>query len=336
MSKVLVTGGGGFLGSYVCKELLSHGYQVRSFNRSGSEELERLGVDVKLGDIRNLQQLRAAVKGVDAVIHTAALAGPWGSLEKYRSINFVGTQNLIQAMELEKVSYLVHTSSPSVVYNGEDIEGKTEGELLYSNKDYCPYPITKIQAEIEVLEAARSGSIKAVALRPHIIWGPGDPHFLPKLKAKAKKGRLKKIGDKDHLVDVIYVENAAYAHRLALEAIQTNSKINGKAYFIGQQEPVRSWEFMTRLANVGEKQPIHIPYRKISLRTAVRAASLFEFIYKKLGITRSEPPLTKFVALQMGTSHYFSHKAAENDFGYQEQVSLDDGFKKLEAAVRGF
>jgi nucleoside-diphosphate-sugar epimerase len=167
--------------------------------------------------------------------------------------------------------------------------------------------------------------IKAIALRPHLIFGEDDPHIIPKLVQKAKSGRLRMIGEGSNLVDVTYVENAAYAHILALEKLITNPKVSGKAYFIGQENPVNLWNFINSILLINKVPEVS---KTISLKFAYSLGKFIEFTYKTLGLKR-EPPMTSFVALQMGKSHYFSHTNARKDLGYFPLVSLYQAMERL-------
>ncbi len=186
--KILVTGGGGFLGSSICRQLTALGHEVVAFQRSPAKHLEAAGIRTVRGDITHLEQVCAAAQGAQAIVHTAGKAGVWGDPEDYRRINVTGTNNVIEACRSQAISVLVHTSSPSIVHAGGDIAGADES-LPIADHFSAPYPATKAEAEKRVT-AANSSELKTVSLRPHLIWGPGDPHILPRLAAKASGGTL--------------------------------------------------------------------------------------------------------------------------------------------------
>jgi nucleoside-diphosphate-sugar epimerase len=326
MNTVLVTGGGGFLGSYVIKDLLASGYKVVSFSRKPYPRLEKLGVRCVLGTISNPQDIERALKGVDAVIHTAALAAIWGKYEDFYETNVVGTKNLISVMKRMGIQYLVYTSSPSIVFDGESIEGDDESMPL-ATQNLAHYPATKKLAEIEVKNQV-DGKFFAVCLRPHLIWGPNDPHFFPRLREKAKMNRIKQVGDGQNLVDTIYVENAAIAHRQALEALMKNHSLSGNSYFLGQEKEILCWQFIKDLVAASGERP---KFSKVPLWLAYSLGAVLELFYGLFKIYDREPAMTKFMALQLAKSHYFSHKKAFEDFGYVPKVSYEDGMLALKA-----
>ena len=316
--KVLVTGGGGFLGSYIVKQLLDKNYEVYSFSRSSYPEIEKMGATCIKGSLAKYEDVLKAVNGMDAVIHTAALAGIWGKWDDFYSTNFLGTKNIIEACQKANVKKLVYTSSPSVVFDGEDIKGDGE-EISYAKKHWCHYPVTKMMAEELVLKA-NSERLITSSLRPHLIWGPKDPHFIPRLVERAKSGKLKQIGSGENLVDVIYVENAAKAHVDVLEKMDDNPEaVAGKSYFIGQSEPIKLWDFVNRLVESAGGPRVK---RKIPLWLAYMVASMMEAVFGVFKIYKREPLLTRFLALQMAKSHYFSHKAAENNLKNKARLPI--------------
>lgn len=318
--KVIVTGGGGFLGTYICKELLTKGHEVYSFSRNSYVHLTELGVICLKGDLTNYEDVKIAFKDMEAVFHVAALAGVWGDKKKYFNINTIGTQNAVNAARENKIKTFIYTSTPSVVFDFGDIENGDES-IPYPKNYLTPYAYTKHLAEKYVLENCDE-DFHAVALRPHLIWGPGDPHIIPRLVEKAKSGRLKQVGDGNNLVDVIYVKNAAVAHVQAFEKLIKDTSISSRAYFIGQERPVNLWQFINQLLLHSEVELIE---DKISFKTAFFIGRLLEIVFKFLGIEKPEPPMTRFVACQLAKSHYFSHKRANEDFGYKPEISIEDG-----------
>ena len=324
MKTILVTGGGGFLGTAIVKDLLAHGYRVRSFSRKTYSHLEAMGVHCVTGDVSVSADVEEAVRGVDAVIHAAAFASVWGRYEAFYKANVLGTRHVLGAMKASGVKYLVYTSSPSIVFDGDSIEGADES-LPYASKNLAFYPATKKIAEKEV-RSSIGDDFFAVCLRPHLIWGPHDPHFFPRLKAKALAGKLKQVGNGTNRVDTIYVENAARAHRQALEALFVNSNLSGRVYFLGQESERRCWDFVGDLVDAAGARPVS---GKVPLWLAYSLGAVFEFVYGLFGIFDSEPPMTKFMALQLAKSHYFSHAHAHRDFGYEPVVSYEEGMKAL-------
>src|SRR4029079_19235895 len=190
-------------------------------------------VKVVRGDIRDARSVSDACRDVDAVFHTAALAGVWGNPIEYHGINVVGTQNVLAGCRQHGVQKLIFTSSPSVVFDGRPQVGADES-LPYAESFLCPYPQTKAIAERAVLAANGKDGLTTVALRPHLIFGPRDPHLLPRVVQRAATGRLRRVGDGTNLVSVSYVENAADAHLRACDALSPTAACAGKAYFINE------------------------------------------------------------------------------------------------------
>lgn len=321
--KVLVTGGGGFLGQAVCRQLTARGHAVRSFNRQRHAALDALGVEQVAGDLRSLEMVIEAAAGCDAIVHTAAKAGAWGPLAEYYEINVRGTDHVLAACEFHGIDRLVHTSSPSVVHSGADLNGVNES-VPYATHFLAPYPQTKALAEQRVL-AANSPRLATVALRPHLIWGPGDPHLLPRLLARARAGRLRHLGEVSKKIDTVYVDNAAEAHALALEKLAPGATIAGKAYFITNGEPAPQDAVINGLLKAAGLPP---ETRRLPLGLARFLGTLLEWLYRLPGV-HAEPPLTRFLVEQLSTAHWFSIAAARRDLGYTPRVSTPEGLARL-------
>lgn len=321
--KVLITGGGGFLGTYIVKELLAQGFEVTNLSRNSYTHLDSLGVSTLCCDLSDKEQVASLdLSPFDAVIHTAAIAGVWGDKNLFEKINYHGAVNILNKSKSSHIKYFIYTSSPSVVFGSDDIINGDE-DTPYPNKYYTDYARTKAKAEQEIL-AASCDEFQSISIRPHLIWGPGDPHLIPRIIEKAKQGRLKMIGDGTNLVDIIYVENAAVAHVQALKALVDGGQIGGNAYFIGQERPENLWGFIDQVLEYSKQEAIQ---DKISFKLAYYLGFFFESLYKFFGILKPEPPMTRFVAMQLAKSHYFSHKKAQQDFNYQPRVSTEQGLK---------
>lgn len=319
--RVLVTGGGGFLGGAIVRHLVSENIQVRSFSRGQYAELEALGVEQVQGDLGNPEDVIAACRGVESVFHVAAKPGVWGKYDSFYRPNVIGTENIVNACRECGVERLIYTSSPSVVFDSGDMEGVDES-VPYPKSYHAAYPHTKALAEHLVLTAAKEG-LPAVALRPHLIWGPGDNHLVPRILARAR--RLRRVGDGSNRVDTIYIDNAAWAHVLAERQLKEHPELTGRVYFISQDDPVPLWEMVDRILAAGGKPPVT---RSISPAMAVFAGSLCEAIYKILRLS-AEPPMTRFVARELATSHWFDIQAAKTDLGYVPLVSTEEGLRRL-------
>lgn len=326
MKRVLVTGGGGFLGRAIVQQLIARGVKVRSYSRSYQHPLIGLGVDHFQGDL-NAPQLFQALEDCDAVFHVAAKAGYWGDRNEFFAVNHQGTRSVLNACRAAGVARFIHTSTPSVAYSTEDVEGKNE-TLPYPSQYLAAYPESKAAAERDVL-AANDDQLATVALRPHLIWGPGDPHLLPRLVEKAEAGKLKRVGDGRNRVDVTFVVNAAMAHVKAAETLEPGAPHAGKAYFISDGKPVLLWDFIAKLLAARGAPPVR---KSVPFRVAYAAGRICEMTYSlipKLG----EPPMTRFVACNLALSHWFDISAAKRDFGYEPVVSTEEGLQRLALTV---
>ena len=318
----LVTGGGGFLGSGVVRGLLNDGYDVSVIGRRNYSHLPR-SAKILNGDIRDFGFVNKSLKNVDVLFHTAAIPGIWGPAKDYYSINVQGTENIIVACRNNQVPKLVFTSSPSVVFGQFNLEGVDE-TTPYPKNYLCEYSRTKALAEKKILNANDS-NLSTVAIRPHLIWGPGDPHLIPRILEKAAKNRLVKVGEGKNRVDIIYIDNAVSAHLKAGEALKPNGDVAGKTYFVSDGEPVILWDWIDHLLNRMGKSKVS---RKISYGNAIRLGYLMEMIYGFLRI-KNEPPMTRFLASQLAKSHYFDISRAKKDFGYKPLVPPQEGMDRL-------
>lgn len=321
--KALVTGGGGFLGGEIVRQLVARGDGVRSFSRGEHPELAELGVEEFRGDLAEREALLSAAQGCDIVFHVAARAGIWGPYREFHRANVTGTANVLAACRSCGIRRLVYTSSPSVVFDGRDVEGGDES-LPYPERYEAHYPRTKAEAEQLVL-TANSPSLATVSLRPHLIWGPGDNHLVPRILAKARTGRLRRISDRPCLVDTVYVENAARAHLLAGDRLAPGSPVAGRSYFITNGEPVPLWEMVNRIIAAAGLPAVT---RSIPAGMAYAAGTLCELLWGALRL-RTEPPMTRFVARELATAHWFDITAARRDLGYVPSISLEEGLTRL-------
>ncbi len=325
--RVLVTGGGGFLGQAICRQLQARGDEPIAFQRSAATALAGTGIEERRGDIRDAGQVRDAVRDCQAVIHTAGKAGAWGDPALYRAINVEGTHHVINACREQAVGRLVFTSSPSVAHGGGDIEGADES-LPYPAHYAAPYPETKALAEQAVMAADGPG-LRTVSLRPHLVWGPGDNHLLPRLIERARNGPLRLPGA-DKLIDTVYIDNAARAHLLALDALDANPGCHGKAYFISNGEPWPQARIMTALLRAAG---VEVTIRTIPPRLAAAAGRLTEWWWKRQR-RQGEPPVTRWAAEQLSTAHWYDIGAARRDLGYTPEITIEQGLERLAAAFR--
>ncbi len=322
----LVTGGTGFLGRRLVDRLLAQGRAVTVLARTPAPELEARGVRFVRAALDDADAVRAACRGMGTVFHVAAKVGVWGRYDDFFRANVLGTRAILAGCREHGVTRLVYTSTPSVVYNGRDLAGADEALPLTTDCP-SPYPLTKAIAEREVL-AANSPSLRTVALRPHLIWGAGDPHLVPRVLARARAGRLRIIGKGRNRVDMVHVENAVDAH-LAAEAALDGAAA-GRAYFITNGEPVMLWDWINGLLGALGEPPVT---KRISLRAASTVGAVCEAAWRVLPL-KGEPPMTRFVADELAKDHWFSIAAARRDLGYMPRVSMPEGTAELVAALK--
>lgn len=316
--KCVVTGGSGFVGSSLARRLARDGHQVTTIQRgtiSIDDDGSILRVKADIGVDREV--LSNAFRGADVVFHTAAMVGMWGRYSDFYQTNVVGTLNVIQACRDARVPFLVFTSSPSVVANGENLRGVDEAQP-YPTSFEAFYPETKALAEQAVLQANSHGDLKTVVLRPHIIFGPGDTHIIPMILERARSGSLRVIGDGANLSDVCFIDDCVEAHLLACKALQAGKPVDGHAYFITQGEPVSLWEFINEIAERGGAPKVT---KRIGFKKALRVAGGLEF-FSRLFPFLGPPRLTRFLVSEMGTDHYFSIDRARRELGYTPHCSV--------------
>ncbi len=320
--KALVTGGGGFLARYIVEKLIARGDDVRSLARGDYPELKQLGVDCVRADLRDADAVRNACTGMDAVFHVASLAAVWGRYQQFFDINVTGTRNVLAGCRAHGVPRLIYTSTPSVVFPMGDLEGVDESQP-YPDKYLAHYPATKMIAEKEVL-AANDDALSTCSLRPHIIWGPRDSHIIPMLAQRARAGKLVRVGDGTNLVDLTYVENGADAHLRAADKLAPDSPVAGHAYFISDGAPVNMWDWIDELLR---RLDLPLPTKHISAGKAVFIGGVMETVYRLLPFL-GEPRLTRFLASNFATSHYFDITRAREDFGYNPKIDNEEGLRR--------
>ncbi|MEN6450638.1 MAG: NAD-dependent epimerase/dehydratase family protein [Thermoguttaceae bacterium] len=340
--KVLVTGAGGFLGQYVVKQLTARGDRVRALCRTDGDALKAQGVDVARGDLRDRAAVVEACRGIDAVFHIGGMSGIGGCWRDYYQSNVLGTRHIVEGCLAHGVGRLVYTSSPSVTFDGRNQEGVDEstpyggpiaseaGSPASGKRWLCHYARSKALAERHVLTANGTGGLHCCALRPHLIWGPGDRHLIPGLLANAEAGRLWRVGSGANMIDTVYVENAASAHLLAAAALNPGSPAAGQAYFISQGEPVNCWAWIDEILSLVGLPSVR---RSMSPRMAWLVGAAYEWTYRLLR-RREEPPMTRFLAAQLSHSHYFNIERARRDLGYHPAISMAEGMQRLAASLR--
>lgn len=328
--KALVTGGGGFLGGAVVDALLARGAEVTSLARGDYPALAARGVRALRGDLADPDAAGRAVAGQDVVVHVAAKAGLWGRDAEFHHSNVTGTRVLLDAARAAEVGRFVFTSTPSVVHSGGDIAGGDESLPYAANYDSA-YPRTKAEAERLVL-AADGPDLATTALRPHLVWGPGDTQLVPRILARARAGSLRLVGDGSAVVDTTYVDDAAAAHLDAIDRLAPGAPCAGRAYFVtsGDPRPVR--ELVDGILAAGGLGPVRAT---VPRPVAVAAGAAVEATWRVLGAVTElgEPPMTRFLARQLATDHWFDISAACRDLGYRPRVGLEEGFARLARAL---
>ena len=317
--KVLVTGATSLLGRALVTRLLERGDLVTVFQRSPSN----LGVTEHLGDISDRVAVAAAMQGSEAVVHLAARAmavaiAPW---EEFEATNVGGTRHAVELAREAGVGRFVYVSSPSVANDGQSLVGASAGPAD-PDRARGYYAKSKAQAELVALDAD-SPDLAVVAIRPHLIWGPGDPHLVGRIVSRAKVGRLVIVGSGTSLIDTIYIDNAVDALVAALDRAPL---LGGKALVVtnGQPRPVR--ELINRIViAAGLKLPrVKVPYHVA--RTGGLAA---EQIWELWG-REDDPPMTSFVAEQLSTAHWFDQRETREALQWEPAVSLEEGFQRLQ------
>ncbi|KAK2168786.1 hypothetical protein LSH36_14g06003 [Paralvinella palmiformis] len=319
----LVVGGGGFLGRHIVEKLLDRGYEVHVFDLRETFKDDR--VTYFLGDLCKKEDLLPAMKDVFVVFHCATPSPLSNNKELFHKVNCHGTKTIIEACKEAGVKRLVLTSSASVVYEGKDVENGTE-DLPYACKPMDYYTETKILQEKIVLEA-NSDDFFTVAIRPHGIFGPRDPHMVPTTVRTAKAGKMKfKIGDGKNIVDFTFVENVVHGHILAAEHLEPGSKICGKAYHITNDEPIFFWDFLSKiLTGLGYNAPKkNLPFWLVYIIAVI--LQVICFLLKP--IKQIHPTFTPMTVSLAGTHHYYSCQRAIADMGYKPLVNLDDAIQK--------
>ena len=320
--KVLVTGTGSLLLGGIASELVRRGDDVVCLQRRPSAFIGHQNAQEVLADICDAEAVVAAAHGCDAIIHGAARVGVVGSQKEFYDTNVTGTRNILEATEQHNISRLVFVSTPSVAHTGDSLIGAPAGEAEIG-RSRSHYAESKAIAERTVLNA-RNERLAVVAVRPHLVWGPGDTQLVGRIVDRAASGRLAVIGTGDALVDSTYIDNAISAHIAALDSLHIGSACDGKAYVISNGEPRTVNELMRSMCNSAG-----VPFepRHVSLAMGIRLGSLIERLWPMM--QSSEPPLTRFIAEQLGTAHWFDQRAVQQDLGWTPHVSLDEGFQRL-------
>jgi len=315
--KVLVTGASGLLGASTARWIAADGHEVTVLQRSESQLPFR---EIR-ADIRDSRAVRHAMTGQDAVVHLAAKVSITGSFSDFVEINVQGTGNVLEAAIRAGATRFVYVSSPSVAHQGDALVGEgTRPANPTTTRSH--YSRSKAQGELLALKAP----IPAVAVRPHLVWGPGDTQLVGRIVERARRGRLPLIGGGTALIDSTYIDNAASAIGHALRHAE-DSAVRGQAFVVSNGEPRTVRELLTRITGAAGVQP---PRRSIPARLAWGAGGVIEAAWW-LTRRKDDPPMTRFLAEQLGTAHWFDQRLTRSALGWSPEVSLDEGFARLAA-----
>ncbi|MBG6237240.1 nucleoside-diphosphate-sugar epimerase [Mycetocola sp. CAN_C7] len=317
--RVLVTGASGLLGRAVAVEVLAAGHTVSCFQRRPSQVP---GATDVLGSVTDPDTVAAAVAGHDAIVHLAAKVSLAGDPAEFDRVNVDGTRTLLEAAKEQGVARFVQVSSPSVAHAGRSISGDdaSPADPASARGDYAR---TKAEAELLAL-AADSPALRVVAVRPHLVWGPGDTQLVERVIERARAGRLPLLGDGAALIDSTYIDNAASAIAAALRRIDV---VHGRSYVVTNGEPRPVAEL---LAGICGAAGVDAPGWSVPASVARAAGSLIEAAWRiKPGA--DEPPMTRFLAEQLSTAHWFDQRRTRADLDWTPAVSLDEGFRRLAA-----
>lgn len=359
--KALVTGGGGFLGRYLVKRLVADGADVVSFSRSSHAELASFGVEQRLGNLDSFDDVDAAVRGVDAVFHVAAFPSVVMDPTPYYRTNLLGTRNVVAACLKNKTRRLVYTSTQCVANTIESQEGidestpyapkylawyqmtKAISEQLVRAANYAPWTddydfggvdfsfsnFRRLNPKIRITaprrDPDREDSLMTVALRPHLIWGPGDRHLVTRTIKRSRAGLLRRVGDGTNKLATIYVENCADAHKLALDALVPGSSVPGSVYYIAQEKPVNCWQWIDEILALAGEPPVS---SSMTFKAAWRLGTIMEAVYS-LCRFKGEPVMTRFLATQLAKSYWFDTTRAKKELGFTPRVSHEEGMRRL-------
>ena len=323
--KALVTGGGGFLGGAIVRRLVERGWSVRSLQRGHYPKLDGLGVEQFRGDIADADIVSEAMAGCGIVFHVAAKVDPWGAFTPFYRTNVVGTENVLEAMQSNGVPKLVFTSTPSVIHRKGDLAGVDESEPYPAHFD-AAYPQTKAIAEIAVL-AANDAALSTIALRPRLIWGPEDGNLVPQLVARARAGQLRFVGGGSNLVDTVYIDNAVDAHLLAADNLEPGAECAGRPYFISNGDP---WPLKKIVNGILRAAGLPPEERTVPLKAALAAGAVFEGLHR-IFPSKEGPRMTRFIARNFASAHWFDISAARRDLGYEPRISIEEGLVRLQA-----
>jgi nucleoside-diphosphate-sugar epimerase len=332
---VLVTGASGLLGSSTARALIDAGHTVTTLQRRPSGVPG--AVDVQ-GSVTDPEAVQMAVSGAEAVIHMAAKVSVSGDPADFERINVEGTRVLLEGARAAGVRRWVHISSPSVAHAGSSLTGDGAGPAD-PERARGDYARTKAAGELLALGAdaraeAAGEDFRVLVLRPHLMWGPGDTQLTERIIDRARAGRLPFIGSGAALVDTLYSANAVEAITAALPAC---ARVHGEALVLTNGQPRMIGELMSRIALAGGAKPpaVHVPVAAgLAAGAAVETAweHLPESVREK---GDGEPPLTRFLAEQLSTAHWFDQRRTREVLQWEPRVSIEEGLALTAAHYGG-
>jgi len=323
---VLVTGATGFLGKHLVAALLERGTAVRALGRKTDVglELSRMGADFLPVDLRDGPGMLEACRGINAVVHSGALSSAWGQFKNFYDINVSGTENVIAGCRAHGVSRLIYISSPSVMSKHEPQFGLCEADPL-PETFVSMYSETKAMAERRV-QAAQSGGLATVVIRPKAIYGPGDQALFPRIVEGLAKGRLPILGDGGTVTNITHVQDVVHAILLALES----ETAVGNTYLVTGGEEVNLWEVISLVA---DRLGYARPSRTIPMSRALKIGAILEGLWRLFRL-RGEPPLTRYKASVLGFSQTYDISAAKRDLGYSPEIRWQEGIDQFLESLR--
>ena len=316
---VLATGTSGFLGRAVAAALVEAGHEVRTLQRRPSGVP---GVTDVLGSVTDAGVVDDAARGVDAIVHLAAKVSLAGAPAEFRAVNVDGTRMLLDAAEVHGVARFVYVSSPSVAHAGSALAG-VGAETADPVGARGEYARTKAEAEILAL-SRNSDGLAVVAVRPHLVWGPGDTQLVERIIDRARRGRLPLLNGGTALIDSTYVDNAASG---IVAALHRAPDVGGRAYVLTNGEPRPVGDL---LAGMCRAAGVPVPRISVPAPLARAAGGLIERVWA-VRPGSDEPPMTRFLAEQLSTAHWFEQHSIRHDLGWSPAVSLDAGLARLAA-----
>jgi len=318
--RVLLTGASSYLGAQVARQLHTRGDAVTVLQRNPSEVATELSLTEYLADITDPAAVAQAMVRVDRVIHLAAKVGVVGSYREFHNTNVVGTNVVVTAAREAGVAGLVYISSPSVAHTGASLVGVP---ATPANPDHAQghYARTKAIAEQFALRAS-TPEFPTVAIRPHLVWGPGDTQLVGRVLARAKAGRLVLVGGGRALVDTTYISNAVDAIIAATDRV---GLVPAQAFIVSNGQPRTVAELFTSICDAAG---VPGPTRSIPRSLAYAGGAVSELVWKVTG-RLDDPPMTRFLATQLGTAHWFDLANTRAKLQWEPHVSLAAGFEQL-------